>query len=401
MSNLKKKRGKQMKKLKLFLCLMTMAVGLSTTQLQTNAAAEKTGLEVVKPAGVEESQAAKKESTVQNSEIKKDVKIVDKQITTQNTGATTSSVYLYPNATYVFNESGLLHVYTNSKEAYVYLVNNANASQYADYAKAESGSGYHVTFPVGKGTYKLAISDYDYYGGVRFTAKKEIPTFSPSKSMKITRNDNLYFSGSYYIKVKAKKNGLLTVTPNSKSMKVRLLNGNKKALSDDSYYYVKESACYGIKKGATYYLKISGYDQLKYTLKFNVINEKSGSKKSKAYKLSKKNKWSYGTLLAGSGQADWYKIYLTKKSKLGIVIKPQTTAGLKISVYGPDGKQFGSTASLSKSYNGKQCPFNLYYKSWFKTDYNLKKGTYYVKIVRAAKNSSGSYAIKWNTKTYK
>ena len=79
------------------------------------------------------------------------------------------------------------------------------------------------------------------------------------------------------------------------------------------------------------------------------ISEKSGKTKSKAVNV-KKNKTVNGTIQAGSSQADWYKIKLTKKQKLNVYISGRTNNTLKIKLYA--GKN-SRTYSLNNSYDCK------------------------------------------------
>lgn len=383
-----------MKRLKMLLCLTAMTVGLSATQLQANAADKQTVLEVTK-SQVSETAAIQSEVT-ENKEDKNVIgtTISDAKATSQNAKrASTGTGYFYP-ASFAFNESGLIQAYTNNKIACVYLTDTTG--KVLDWGYTSSAEGYHLTFAVAKGTYKICINYYDYLDGIRFNAvKKEVPTFTPSKTSAVTRDDNFYFTSTYYVKIKAKKTGLLAIKPSTSYMKMCLLNGSKKALSEEAYFSTADNATYGIKKGSTYYLKITCSDRAKYTMKFTSINEKSGSKKSKAAKLSKKNKLYYGTLLAGSNTADWYKIKLNSGKKIYVYFKPQTSDGLKISFYGTDGKRIGYEDSLSELYNGRQQKYTIYQSDWAGGKYDLNAGTYYVKVVRASKYSSGSYSIKW------
>lgn len=373
-----------------------MVVAISVTQLQANAAKEQTGIDAPVNQEYEKSEVVSvgnntvnqhKDSSIGTKAIETGV---NTQARTQN--ATTCGVITYPNSTITLNEPGFIHVVANGN-ASIYLYDSSDKLVDTNYAY--SSCDYKASFYVGKGTYKIKIdSTYYYYYGISLKISKEIPVFMPTKSTTVTRYDSLSTTRAYYVKVKAKRNGVLIAKPTNRTMGFCLTNARKQELSTNNYYYTSENAVFGIKKGTTYYLKVTGYD-VKYSLKFTSINEKSGSKKSKAVKLSKKNKLYYGTLFAGSNTADWYKIKLSSKSKLKIILKPQTSDGVKISFYGPDGKRWGDEKTITAYYNGIENPFQLYTTNWISKNYKLDAGTYYVKITRASKYSSGSYSIKW------
>lgn len=189
-----------------------------------------------------------------------------------------------------------------------------------------------------------------------------------------------------YFRFKATQTGYLKVE-GSESASVTLCNSSKKALSNGAA--MRYAPTFGVKKGTTYYIKVTpsytNYDggyQLKATNK--KITEKSGKKKSKAVTIKKK-KTKKGTILAGSSQADWYKFKLNGKKKVTITMKGETNDKLKIVVYNKKGKKVSSASTLP-NYSPK-----LTLKSFGK----LSKGTYYVKIYRGNKKSSGWYSLSW------
>ncbi|RDU23925.1 hypothetical protein [Anaerosacchariphilus polymeriproducens] len=383
-----------MKKLKMLLCLMSITVGLSATQLQAKAAKEQTGIEVTKETKQESTAQRAKAQSTKNDRSVKEMSIPKAKISSISKKMDLSGYYYYNNVSYTLKTPGLLHINTNNMADYVYVYNVTTGK--VAYSYADSSSGYHATFSLGKGTYRVLISGYDYLNGLRYTSiRTEVPQFLPTKNKTVVRDDNFYFKSTYYVKVKARKTGVLTIKPLANSMYVKLVNARKKALSTDQYYYKGSSASYGIKKGATYYVKVTSSMRARYAMKFTSIKEKSGSKKSKAAKLSKKNRWSHGTLLAGSKTADWYKIKLNKKSKLNIILKPQICNVLKLSVYGPNGKRWGDVAKITPYSNGTERKFQLYTSNWISKNYKIDAGTYYVKIERGSKYTSGSYSIKW------
>lgn len=114
-----------------------------------------------------------------------------------------------------------------------------------------------------------------------------------------------------------------------------------------------------------------------------------------------------GVIAYGDSKADWYKIKLTKSAKLNLYYLANTNGtneknGFKITFYNKDGKVF------SGKNNGKK--FLLFQKlpdyiqdGWYislangGTKFDLPSGTYYIKVERMSKASSGSYTLKWTT----
>lgn len=191
-----------------------------------------------------------------------------------------------------------------------------------------------------------------------------------------------------YLKVKAKNTGYMKVSVSDTyeyaTNYITLCNNKKKALSTETSSKTG-NAVFGVKKGTTYYIKIkSNNSKIGYILKASntKVTEKSGKTKSKAVTLAKK-KTKKGTIQAGSSQADWYKFRLTGKKTVRLTIKGGTNNGLSVKVY-KGGRSIG---------NGT---FRYYNKSLtLKSLGKLTSGTYYIKVSRADKKSSGYYSLSW------
>lgn len=198
-----------------------------------------------------------------------------------------------------------------------------------------------------------------------------------------------YNDQTNYFKFKATQTGYITAMADSDSgyAKVVLCNSKKKAYSGSTY--AKYIPAYGVTKGKTYYIKVTNSGDSRGYYCFRIdnkkISEKSGKTKSKAVNV-KKNKTVNGTIQAGSSQADWYKIKLTKKQKLNIYVKGRTNDTLKFKLY--TGKT-SRTYSMNNRYDGKGFSYKYY------TYGKLSKGTYYVQISRGNSKSSGVYSLKW------
>lgn len=192
-----------------------------------------------------------------------------------------------------------------------------------------------------------------------------------------------------YLKFKATKNGYLTITPSKEAeySQVTLCNSKKKAVSSTVY---PQYATFGVKKGTTYYVKVAsrynGNGVYGITATNKPIKEKSGKNKAKAVTL-KKNKKVKGTIVAGSNQADWYKFKLTKNIKqMKVFINGGTNGELKAKVYNSKGKAVGYNAASIHN-TGRSYYLQISGK--------IKKGTYYIKVYRGNKKSSGYYTLSW------
>lgn len=104
-----------------------------------------------------------------------------------------------------------------------------------------------------------------------------------------------------------------------------------------------------------------------------------GTKKSKAKTISrKKNKKNTLLTTDKAGKAHWYKIKVTKTRSTQIDIKSLGSSG---NIYA---RVSGKSRLKTKKTNGN---LRIYGKA--------KKGTYYIKIYKASKSTSGSYQVKY------
>ena len=141
-----------------------------------------------------------------------------------------------------------------------------------------------------------------------------------------------------------------------------------------------------MKKGKTYYVKVAaGYNSDgAYALKVtnSTISEKSGKKKSRAV-LLKKKRTKKGTIVAGEKRTDWYKFRVTKRKTVRLTMKGATNDELKVAIYKGNRRVGRSTLG----YYSKSITLRSVGK--------LSKGTYYIKVYRGTKKSSGWYSLRW------
>lgn len=183
-------------------------------------------------------------------------------------------------------------------------------------------------------------------------------------------------------------NSYYTSDGSAASLSLNLCDSNKITL-DDPYMYSSNMYCetYALKKG-TYY--VSTNTNSPYQLKATVtkVKDQSGASRSKA-KLIKKKKTVKGmvALSEGTGKSDWFKVKLTKRSKLKLAWKARCTGSgsLKLQVIPANSnyRLYNDTVYMSNENGGVTS----------KT--KLNKGTYYIKISKSYGDYSGSYSLKY------
>ena len=243
------------------------------------------------------------------------------------------------------------------------------------------------------------------------------PSFKSSGKSKVTITDDncSYMPGvDTWIKFKAKNTGYITIKAACKSDLandtygyITFCDKNKKALGqadelyrtdyDDAKYY---TTTYGVKKGQTYYFQVYSRHGVTLTAYANSQKKAAGTKKAKA-KTIKKNKTVKGVIIAGDKTVDWYKIKLTKSQKVKINYTAKSNGdtdyyGIKFTFCDSKGKAFTYNAydRVNRVYPKSGMEFCLKNTATGKKS-GLKTGTYYVKVERYNKKSSGYYTLKW------
>lgn len=218
-----------------------------------------------------------------------------------------------------------------------------------------------------------------------------------------------------YVKFKPSKTGYVTFKMALSSTEypysvgtVTLCNSKKTPLSKDDVYNTNGTASrfytvtYGVEKGKQYYLKVYTEVGTKIKATFKSQSKSKANSRGKAKNLAK-NKEAKGIMIANSSKADWYKIKLTKKQKLKVTMGAQTNAsgeydGIKFSFYDGKGKLWTSDSIEYFSRGYKESKWTQTYQMRDRRTgktYPISKGTYYVKVERANKTSSGYYTLKW------
>ena len=270
------------------------------------------------------------------------------------------------------------------------------------YVYGEANSSVTVTSPSGATSYISLGSDgigarhynvagvYYVQGSIDANKSAVLPDAASGQTLKAGKTYTFGNDGSSAdtFKFKATKTGFLKISKDSGlSAKFTLWKGSKKVANADYAYTSIGSFYYGVTKGKTYKIKMdpSYMDDCSYAIKLTnkAVKETSGKTKSKAKKIKKKKLYK-GTIQAGSGQADWYK-YNPKKKNSKVIIKGYTAKQLKVQCIC---KGSGNTTYTRTIYGPSQ--------SLTLSMYNSKKScTWYIKISRSDKYSSGYYTLKW------
>lgn len=208
-------------------------------------------------------------------------------------------------------------------------------------------------------------------------------------------NDGIY-------KLSVNNTGLVTLnigftSETRGSAKITLLNSKKQPISKEAYTYPTANddgtysneifKYYALTKG-TYYIKVqtsSGLYGLKYSS--TPVADKSGSslKNAAPIKLGGSAEKGICTVADKTTNVDCFKFTLAKQQEVNIIIDSKVDGRLKVEICDSNGRtvMFGST-SLS---DGDR-------KLDLKSSGKWSKGTFYIKVYKYDKESSGSYSIK-------
>ncbi len=202
-----------------------------------------------------------------------------------------------------------------------------------------------------------------------------------------------------WYQVKADKAGVLvfTAAPTDGTSlmtgDITLYNADKKALSAKEYVsnsgneteYIK--SYYTVKKG-TYYIKFSSCSSTGFYLAgYSVVSVKSAAgasvKTAENLKFGAKPKQGMMFVSDSMKKADWYQVKLNKDSKFTIIVNAYVSGKVKMEVCNSKGKTvlFGTRNLTTGQYT-------------LPTKGKWSKGTYYIKMTKYNKKSSGYYELK-------
>ncbi len=254
------------------------------------------------------------------------------------------------------------------------------------------------------GAYTLNITRSSYEAKAAGTVRYQVYFIHSGETAVSQNQTTAYYSQNYndpaYTKITVKSTGYIGVaTPtvtsygSTGSTYVTLLNSKKKAVSDELYAYNSDKSPYikyfAVTKG-TYYIKTRSSVGSMYNVLyvFEKVKEKSGSSKAKAVEI-KAGKTKKGVLTAnGKQQSDWYKVRLTKKKKLKLVVTTfNTDDGISLKII-PANKRMRIIGDTRTLYSSK--------KNVLKSENAWQAGIYYLQVTKKNKKASGYYSIKFS-----
>lgn len=218
----------------------------------------------------------------------------------------------------------------------------------------------------------------------------------------VSENDTNY--STTYFKVKAEETGRMAVALKCFGMDVScgaitLCNSEKQTISDTVKYDSSDNKAkvyFGVKKGRTYYLKVTDCKGVKnegysYGIRYSIskATDRALSSKSDAKALVRKGSAVSSLFIASTGTStDWYKFKVTSKSTPNVKLSVSGIKSGYISISFYQGSQkIGSTYKLTPERGNKTYKLSS-------NGQKLNTGTYYVKVVKS-KYASGKYAIKY------
>ena len=241
---------------------------------------------------------------------------------------------------------------------------------------------------------------------------------SSGKSVVTIKDEDCYKGTGYkthYIKYKPKNTGYVTLKFQNASNiysysfgYVTLCNKSKKSISqkeelwhngyNKSLFYTRT---YAVKKNQTYYFAVKCDGGTKITANFTKVAKSTANTKAKAKNIAK-GKTAKGVILAGENKADWYKIKMTSSKKLKITCTAKTNGdmnkhGIKVTFYDKNGKKWTSDSYVTMTTANPKNGMNIYMSSNYGSQHTIPTGTYWVKVERLSKQSSGYYTLKWST----
>lgn len=165
-------------------------------------------------------------------------------------------------------------------------------------------------------------------------------------------------------------------------------SGSKWSTISDKKYSTTSNVrkYYALSKGSYRVVFYNTYTSAEYVARYGkkAYTGKYATKKSKAKSIKrKKSKTNVLTASDAKKKTHWYKFKVTKKRKTQI----------KINTYNSSGSMTMTLYKGKKKMNSRKLSYPGYVT--FTSYGKLSKGTYYVKITKNTKNTSGKYIVKY------
>ena len=180
---------------------------------------------------------------------------------------------------------------------------------------------------------------------------------------------------------------------------VTLLNSKKKTVSSKLSYVQKNSSSFvtfGVKKGTTYYLKVTGLKGVEdmsniylilYENKAGAIRKNTAKKK--ALTLGRKAKATVCTIpAAGKKTSQWYKFKVKKSAKTVVTVNAGMLRSGKSTITFYCGKKKVAAKSIKNGY------INKFVISYGKKKGIAKKGSYYA-VIKGSAAANGNYSVRY------
>lgn len=259
-------------------------------------------------------------------------------------------------------------------------------NQYTIHQYMKKGT-YYLRFP--QNTYRLQMNLYP-----------SAPTTIKHRSTVAAYCDATVESEFDY---KATKTGYITLNQKrlietAAPMSVSFYDSKGKKITDVvSDHEIATKIMFPVKKGESYKIRektlsVDGQQFYQMNLTFTALNEKSGSTKSKAVNIKLKNH-TLGMIYTRDSikKADWYKFTNSKNRKIKFTYAGGVTSGsINVSIYNSKGKKMGTYYLMPTKGNSVTYKLKNVNKSQ-----TIPKGTYYIKVTKSRKETTGVYDLKF------
>ncbi len=278
---------------------------------------------------------------------------------------------------------------------------SALGSAYISSSNYDSGLGMYIgsgeAYIAKAGTYYIKVNQVadvlfmsQFFNGADRTLKNKTWTASYTD----------YAHSNIYYKYKAPKNGYLTVKEEfididgsgTGNADITLCNNKKKEITENVYTstsQTKNEAVFAVKKGKTYYIKVSSSYAYRIKASFTSVTDVSGNKQAKAKTLTF-GKAANGLIFAEdkTSMVDYYKFTLTSPCKPTFIVKGNATGTIYFDVIGSNIYGGSGYAKIN------DCGYKGSSKIQLSDNRNLPKGTYYIKVYKDYdKDATGNYSI--------
>ncbi|WP_343209491.1 hypothetical protein [Anaerolentibacter hominis] len=289
----------------------------------------------------------------------------------------------------------LAAVYQSDVSASVDFYSDAACTQTINYSTYDG-----FTDVVEKGTYYLKVSTYSTTGCIVAVG---LGAFSSGN--KTIKSKTWYISAfadsstaQYYKLSVSKQSKIVVETQGEYSRYITICDKNKKAVTEECYTSTDGKMTFVVPKG-TYYVKVKSTDDLlRLRATVTALSDKTGTSKSKAKALKVNGSKVTGLVTTSdkTSKADWVKFTNPKNQKINVYITGDITSGtIEMEFFSSNGKSMGTQTVNSYRNNGY---VNLYTIGSGYSGKTLAKGTYYIKITKDTKKTTGVYTIQVKNK---